>query len=46
VRAEAESALPGAPGAAPALDLERLADSVVRHIDRRIVAHRERVGRI
>lgn len=28
------------------IDLERLADQVVRHIDRRIVAHRERVGRI
>jgi hypothetical protein len=29
-----------------AVDLERLTDQVVRQIDRRIVAHRERVGRI
>ena len=31
---------------APAVDLESLTDQVVRQIDRRIVAHRERVGRI
>ncbi|SDK80620.1 hypothetical protein [Nonomuraea jiangxiensis] len=31
---------------APALDLERIADDVLRRIDRRIVAHRERLGRI
>ncbi|MEO3872722.1 hypothetical protein ABGB18_28240 [Nonomuraea sp. B12E4] len=30
----------------PALDLDRIADDVVRRIDRRIVAHRERLGRI
>jgi hypothetical protein len=29
----------------PAVDIERLTDEVVRHIDRRIVAHRERLGR-
>jgi hypothetical protein len=34
------------PGAPPPVDVERLADQVVRQIDRRIVAHRERVGRI
>ncbi|MEV0390283.1 hypothetical protein [Nonomuraea sp. NPDC050643] len=30
----------------PALDLDRITDDVVRRIDRRIVAHRERLGRI
>jgi hypothetical protein len=32
--------------AAPAADVERLTDEVVRRIDRRIAAHRERLGRI
>jgi hypothetical protein len=32
--------------AAAALDIDRLADRVVRQIDRRIVAHHERMGRI
>jgi hypothetical protein len=31
--------------AVPAVDLDRLTEQVVRQIDRRIVAHRERVGR-
>jgi hypothetical protein len=35
-----------APAAAQQVDLEHLTDEVVRQIDRRIVAHRERVGRI
>ncbi|MFC7387822.1 hypothetical protein ACFQSB_36830, partial [Sphaerisporangium rhizosphaerae] len=34
------------PGAPPAIDVERLTDDVVRRIDRRIVAHRERLGLI
>jgi hypothetical protein len=35
------------PGSAPAeLDIEQLTERVVRQIDRRIVAHRERLGRI
>jgi len=32
--------------ATPPIDIDGLADQVVRQIDRRIVAHRERVGRI
>ena len=39
------AAAPGRPPAA-ALDLEALTEQVVRQIDRRIVAHRERMGRI
>jgi hypothetical protein len=40
----------GAPGMAqvassPSVDIEQLTDQVVRHIDRRIVAHRERMGK-
>jgi hypothetical protein len=51
VAADVSQASPGvAPVAAqpavPSVDLERLTDQVVRQIDRRIVAHRERVGRI
>ena len=34
------------PPAVPAPDVERLPDEVVRQIDRRIAAHRERLGRI
>jgi hypothetical protein len=45
-----ESAVPVARGTpqpgVPAVDLERLTDQVVRRIDHRIVAHRERSGRI
>jgi hypothetical protein len=33
-------------GSPPAIDIEKLTDQVVRHIDRRIVAHRERMGRV
>lgn len=39
-------ATPWPPSAAPALNIEQLADQVVRHIDRRIIAARERMGRI
>lgn len=35
----------GAPVAPPALDIEHLTEQVVHQIDRRIVAHRERLGR-
>ncbi len=42
--ASGRSASAGSPRAA--VDLERLTDQVVRQIDRRIVAHRERLGRI
>ena len=35
-----------APGAPPRIDVEQLADQVVRRIDDRIIAHRERLGRI
>jgi hypothetical protein len=46
-----ETELPAVrPGAAPAgvaaLDVERLTDQVVRKIDERILAHRERVGKV
>jgi hypothetical protein len=34
------------PAPAPALDLDSLADRVVAQIDRRVVAHRERLGKI
>ena len=38
---------PGAPAAAPpAIDTEQLADQVLRQIDRRLIASRERMGRI
>jgi hypothetical protein len=33
------------PPAPPAPDVERLADSVLDVIDRRVIAHRERLGR-
>lgn len=39
-------ATPWPPNPAPALNMEQLADQVVRHIDRRIIAARERMGRI
>jgi len=32
--------------APPRIDVEQLADQVVRRIDDRIIAHRERLGRI
>ena len=35
-----------APQAPPRIDVEQLADQVVRRIDDRIIAHRERLGRI
>jgi hypothetical protein len=37
---------PQAPPAGLGLDIERLTDQVVRQIDQRIVAHRERMGRV
>jgi hypothetical protein len=37
---------PDAPQAPPRIDMEQLADQVVRRIDDRIIAHRERLGRI
>ena len=37
---------PDAPAAPPRIDVEQLADQVVRRIDDRIIAHRERLGRI
>lgn len=37
---------PWPPGQAPAVNIEQLADQVVRQIDRRIIAARERMGRI
>jgi hypothetical protein len=39
------NAPPGARALAPAVDVEALTERVVREIDRRIVAHRERLGR-
>jgi hypothetical protein len=36
----------GAPPTPPRIDVEQLADQVVRRIDDRIIAHRERLGRI
>ena len=39
-------ATPWPPSPAPAVSIERLADQVVRQIDRRIIAARERMGRI
>jgi hypothetical protein len=41
----AGSPVPTAPPP-PAVDVEQLADQVVRRIDRQLVAHRERLGRI
>ena len=37
---------PDAPAAPPRIDMDQLADQVVRRIDDRIIAHRERLGRI
>lgn len=51
-RDPAALSLPGQPGPRPAqespspIDVEQLADQVVRRIDDRIIAHRERLGRI
>lgn len=39
-------ATPWPPSPAPAVNIEQLADQVVRQIDRRIIAARERMGRI
>jgi hypothetical protein len=44
-RGAAEPPAPQPPAAAP-VELDQLTDEVVRQIDRRIVAHRERMGRI
>jgi hypothetical protein len=41
-----ELASPSRPGATAAIDVEFLTDRVVAQIDRRIVAHRERLGQI
>jgi hypothetical protein len=41
--ADRRSTVPTA--AEPALDIERLTDQIVRKIDERILAHRERMGR-
>jgi hypothetical protein len=38
-------AAPAPPAAPPALDLDRLTEAVVRQIDQRLIAHRERMGR-
>ena len=46
VPAGRELASPSRPGAPAAIDLEFLTDRVVAQIDRRIVAHRERLGQI
>ena len=40
-----DSAVPAATTRAPDVDIQRLADRVVNAIDRRLVAHRERLGR-
>jgi hypothetical protein len=45
VEAEAPGRRPGAVAAAQALDVERLTDQVVRRIDERLLAYRERLGR-
>ena len=39
-------AAPPAPGAAPSIDVERITDSVLGALDRRLIAHRERYGSI
>jgi hypothetical protein len=44
-RAPRAAAAP-APAAAPPIDVERLTDQVVRRIDERIVAFRERMGKV
>lgn len=46
-RADWQDGVPGPlPTAQPQIDLEQLTDRVVRHIDRRMVAYGERLGRI
>jgi hypothetical protein len=46
VRDEPNLSRPVSPPPAPSIDIERLTEQVVRQIDRRIVAHRERLGNL
>jgi hypothetical protein len=44
VEAPAPGRSTAAPPGAPPLDIERIADSVLGALDRRLIAHRERYG--
>jgi hypothetical protein len=44
--ARRDSDTPSAPAPAPSIDVERITDSVLSALDRRVIAHRERYGSI